>query len=158
MRELERLVNEHLQDVLITQDFIDYRDDLSKKFYTEGRDEQKMLVSADCLIAEYELLRLGVVEPPLSFAHDVIVDGRKIDIKVSHGKWFTVKPRKLDWYHECVNKRTVDDFAFLAYKRSVTKPFAVGDTISLRFIKQVPAQEVLYNLRKSMYNGFYYQL
>lgn len=158
MKNLKELCDEHLQDVLITQDFLDYRDDLSTKLYTAGRDEQKMLVSVDCVIAEYELLRLGVVEPPLSFAHDVIIDGVKIDIKVSRGTWFTVSDRKLHWYRECVQRRTVDDFAFLAYTKSRSKPFILGDRVSLRFIKQVPAKEVLYNLRRSRYNGFYYQM
>ncbi len=158
MNTLEALCNEHLQNILITQEFIDYRNELSQKFYTGGRDEKEMLVSADCLIAEYELLRLGVVQEPLSFAHDIIVDGRLIDIKLVRDKWFTVKQRRLEWYRECVARRTVDDFAFLAYKRSVTKPFVVGDTISLRFIKQVPTKEVLYKLKKSMYNGFYYPM
>lgn len=158
MNELEKLVNEHLQDILITQEFIDYRDDLVEKLNTGGRDEQQMLVSADCVIAEYELIRLGVVQPPLDFSHDVIVDGKRIDIKIAKGKWFTVLPRKFDWYKQCASNNKVDDFAFLAYKRNVSKPFEVGDTISLRFIKQTPVKTVLYNLNKSMYNGYYYPL
>ena len=158
MNKLEAICNEYLQNITITQEFIDYRNEFSSKFYTAGRDEKEMLISADCLIAEYELLRLGVAGPPTSFAHDVIIDGRLIDIKVVKGKWFTVKQRKLEWYVTCVANHSVDDFAFIAYKRAVTKPLVVGDTISLRFIKQIPAKEVLYNLKKSMYNGFYYPM
>lgn len=154
MNTLEALCNEHLQNILITQEFIDYRGDLFERLDHDGRDEAEMLLHTQCVLAEYELLRLQLVTPPSDYSHDIVVDGRRIDVKVVSGAYFNVKnDKKRLWYQHCADHNKVDDFAFLSYKRSVIKPFVVGDVISLRFIKQVPVKEVLYKLRRSNYNG-----
>lgn len=157
-KTLEQLVNEHLQDVTITEDFCHYRTEHSKLFYTGGLDETKMLVSADALFPEYELIRLGVVEPPTDFSHDIILNGRRIDIKVIQSTWFTVSQRKLPWYRECVAKKKVDDFAFLSFHKKRSEPLQPGDQVSLRYIKLLPASKVVYNLNVSRYNGYYYPI
>lgn len=154
MNMLEVLCDKHLQNILITQEFKDYRDDLAAKLDRDGRDETEMLLHTQCVIAEYELQRLGLVTSPSDYSHDIVVDGRRIDIKVVSGDYFNVRnDKKRLWYQHCVDYNKVDDFAFLRYKRKVISPLEVGETISLQFIKQLPAKEVLYKLRRSNYNG-----
>ena len=156
---LDHLACNHLQDVVITEDFIQYRNDLVKKFPPYGRTQDERLVSGDALIIEYLLPKVDKeVLEATHMGHDIILNGNKIDIKVVRGTWFTVSNGKDQWYNKCIHGGDLDYFAFFSYTKAHSKPFVAGDRVSLRFIKLERAANVMYNLRRSRYNGYYYDL
>ncbi len=153
---LTQMAIDHLTDVVITQDFCDERDDLIQKFIDDsGRDLEKRQFHGDSLIVEHELLRKGVVDAPTNFAHDFQYDGMKIDVKTVSGAWFTITPKKAEWYRHSIAAENVTHFAFYKFITPHSRVLIPGDVVSLRFIKLVEAQQVMYNRRKSRYNGFY---
>lgn len=157
--DLDKAVKEQLTDVEITQDFIDYRDELTPKYQAYGRDSEQMARSGDALLAEYILPQtVADIQPATHFGHDIILHGAKIDLKVVREKWFTVENDKDRWYNQCIHGGELHHFAFLQYTKSQSKPFVAGDRTSLRLINLVPAARVMYNLRRSRYNGYYYKI
>lgn len=156
---LDSLTFNHLQNVVITEDFIRYRNDLVKKFPAYGRSPDERLVSGDALVIEYILPKVDKeVQEATHMGHDIILQGKKIDIKIIRGNWFTVSNGKDQWYNKCIHGGDLEYFAFFSYTKAHSKPFVAGDRTSLRFIKLVPARNVMYNLRRSRYNGYYYDM
>lgn len=156
---LDSLTYNHLQNVVITEDFIRYRNDLVSKFPDYGRTLDQRLVSGDALIIEYILPKVDKeVHEATHMGHDIILHGKKIDIKVVRGNWFTVSNGKDHWYNRCIHGGDLEYFAFFSYTKDHSIPFVAGGRTSLRFIKLVPAANVMYNLRRSRYNGYYYDL
>lgn len=156
---LDSLAYNHLTDVKITEDFIAYRDDLIQKYPAYGRSLIQRQVAGDALLAEYILPKVNSEALDAThMGHDIILHGKKIDIKVIRDHWFTVANGKEDWYRKCIHSGEVEYFAFFKYSKAHSKPFVAGDTASLKFIKLVSASNVMYNLRRSKYNGYYYDL
>lgn len=150
---------DHLTDVEVTKEFCALRDDLLLKYVDDsGRDHEKRMLHNDAIIVEHTLIAKDIVEPPTNMGHDFIYRGKKIDVKLVRGHWFTVTPKKIHWYRHCIQTANVDYFAFYRYDKTHSRPFIPGDTTTLRFIKLVPASEVMYNLRRSRYNGYYYDV
>ena len=149
--------NDFIGNVTIDQAFIDYRDQMKWKFQSNGRDENTRTMHADCLIIEYSIVQAALAEESYCKEFDIELRqfNAKVDIKIVD-KWFNVPSDKVEWYVKNIAKGMLSHFAFFQWTVKPTKPLVVGDKVSFKLLEVRPAREVMENLSKSQYDGYYY--
>lgn len=156
---------EHLKDcahvcheIIIDEDFIEYRNEHKDKFAAAGRTEEKRLMHADCLLIEYTLLDKKFVLRPENIKHDFIYDNHKVDVKIITTQWFNVPADKVAWYMGNIRSRDLTDFAFFKFNEQPMRPLKVGDKVKIKLCEVRNAEEVMNELKVSQGDGYYYQV
>jgi hypothetical protein len=144
--------------VRVGNDFIKYRDRMKDNFesYEAYRTNYMKNLAADALLFEYLLLKNKVVDKPKSLAHDFILYDKKIDVKVVT-KWLNISESKKDWLTLNVNNKLLDYCALIKVLGKPDRPFEEGDIVQFEVSELTPAKEIIDNLKKSNYNGYYYK-
>jgi hypothetical protein len=145
-----------LEVITIDQAFIDYRNQMTWKFNTNGRTEQEKLINCDALILEYSLIQKALASPAKCREHDFIFSefNAKIDAKKIE-KWFNITDDKIAWYNRNYKLGEVTHFCFFKYTNKL-RPFQVGDTVKVDLLDVVSVEEVLRNVIPSNFKGYYY--
>jgi hypothetical protein len=152
MKKFESL----LKNIVITPRFIDYRNNYAMVLdMSSAKNDDERLMRADCLLVEYTLLESGLVDFPTDHAHDIIYNGKHIDIKVIQ-RWFNITDRKKpQWFKDKWKAGLLDSFVFYKYDVPPNKPLEVGDVVSFNFHSEQPTEYILKNLNKSQFEGYY---
>jgi hypothetical protein len=155
---LEYLAEVHpqIQTITIDQDFIDHRNEMKEKFRANGREDWRRLMHADCLIAEYALLKNNLVEPPQNIFHDFIHGDAKVDCKIITSRYFNIPDEKTVYYMENIRRGDLTHFAFYKFVENPTAALQVGDVVKLRLCEVQTASKVMSQVRVSNTDGYYY--
>lgn len=126
-------------DLVISQEFIDYRNDHEKnKFRKDRRTKKERLIAADCLLLEWHLMQTGLAEKPKddTFTYDAEVPGyNRVEIKsISEGGYVTIK--------EWTRRQDFDNYFFFRFMIPQTRirPFNVGDEVTIH-ITEIASKE-----------------
>ncbi|NBP03589.1 MAG: hypothetical protein EBU90_26540 [Proteobacteria bacterium] len=149
--------NNKIGKIKVSQDFINYRDNLKDVFRPNSRSETQRTMNADCVLFEYQLLLNKFVHKPTHKGHDFIWNDQKVDLKLIASKYFNIPDDKVMWYMNNIHNKEVTSFVFYKYENPPERPLVVGDTVSFRIVEAVSAKEVMDNIRISnKTNGYYY--
>lgn len=161
--ELDSFLREHINligTVKITSDFIEYRDDVRSNFRKDSRDDTYRLIHADCLVLEHELLARGYVNEPTNKLHDFCLQNLSIDLKSITSKYFNLSEQasnKIPWWLKGIKNNLLTHFAFYKMNRP-SRPLKENDMVSFEYIKAYDAMYVLNNLKRSRYDGYYFEV
>lgn len=151
---------EELGTIIVDESFITHRDEMRNKFRKNGRLEEQMILNADRLLLEWTLLNKGLVGPSVDKLHDFCLQEYKIDLKCISSKYLNINramANKIPWMREGINNNMLTHFAF--YKMYGPKRgLEINDKVTFEFIDCQEAQYVLNNLKKSKFDGFYYEV
>lgn len=156
--KLNKVVSE-ISPFTVDEEFIRYRTIMRDKFRANGRSDQKRDLHADCLVVEYNLLNMGMAEPPTSKHNDFIIDGRlKVDSKILSSQSFTIPRDKIGWYRKGINEKELTHFGFFRYDKVRSIPSKVGTKLNFHLLELVAAEEVMRLLRPSKFDDSYYYI
>jgi len=163
IEELNNLLHRYIHNidsVVVSPDFIDYREFIRSKFRMDERDDLHRIMHADCLILERELIHRGYVDEPLDKVHDICVQDSFIDLKCVTGKYFNISEKyseKIPWWKAGIKNNILTHFSFYRMNRP-SRPLKVNDIVSFEHIKVYDATYVLSNLKPSKYSGYYFEV
>lgn len=139
--------------IIVKQNFINYRTNKAVEYNQTGRSDDQFLRNLDCELYEFERLQAGSL---ISFngwkADGTTLDGENIDVKFIE-TWFNVSDRGMD--NLKAQEGTVDKFQFMEWTDRPNRPLVVGDEVSMEEIGSLTYDEVVHNLVRSNYGGFY---
>jgi hypothetical protein len=163
MRELDSYLRESVEslgEVIVDQDFIEYRDAQVELLLPCGRTLEERMIDADYTLLEYTLIQRKLVEKSYDKVHDFCVHEYKIDVKCVNTKYYSIpkeKIRNIPWMKKAFENNNLTHFAFYHMNRPL-RPLEVDDKITFEYIKLEGADRVLKNLQESKYDGYYYQV
>jgi hypothetical protein len=81
-----------------------------------------------------------------------------VDVKEVNNKWFNVGGKSGDkkhWWIDNVNEGNLTHFLFIKTDRDSSKLLSVGDTVNVLEHKLYAAMDIINQLEKSNYGGYY---
>jgi len=160
-------LNEYLKDsidslktIRVSKAFIEHRDELRNKFRKNGRQEEQMILNADRLLLEWTLINRGLVEESIDKLHDFCLHNYYIDLKCITTKYLNINhsmSSKIPWMLEGISKNLLTHFAFYRM-HGPARALQVNDKVKFEFLDCKEASYVLNNLKKSKYDGYYYEV
>jgi len=148
---LSNIINQ-LSNIPVTEGFIKYREDQWELGYSKAE------LQLDAQLLEYYLISLGLVARTDSIKNDFYFDDMYIDVKEVNNKWFNVGGKSGDkkfWWTSNINEGELTHFLFINTNRNQDKLLVAGDTIEVKQHKLWLAMDVIKELRKSRYGGYY---
>jgi hypothetical protein len=150
--------NNKIGKILVGNDFINHRNTMKELFKAGDRTERERLMSADCLLVEYMLLKNNYVQPSVNIAYDFSYKDDKVDVKVISSKYFNIPGDKCIWYMQNIRSYLLTKFAFYKYEEAPKEPLKIGDVVSFRLIEVSDAEKVMSSVKPSRGDGYYYAL
>lgn len=149
-----------LGTIHVDESFIQYRDELRGKFRKNGREEEQMILNADRLLLEWTLIKKGLVQESIDKLHDFCLHDSYIDLKCISSKYLNINhsmSNKIPWMRDGISKNLLTHFAF--YKMHGPKRgLQINDEVKFEFLNCKEASYVLNNLKKSRYDGYYFEV
>jgi len=135
-----------IHDLVITQEFIDYRNEYKPKFEAGGRPESVRLMHADCLLLEWHLTTNGHAQTSNTMSYDAIIPGyNRVEIKsVSNGGSVTIG----QW----TRRQDFDNYLFFRFAVPRTAPLEIGDTVTINIVQIEAKDSVEMRCRESNFN------
>ena len=152
MNESVSNIINHLSAIPVTKAYIEYR----KKHWELGYSKAE--VQLDAQLLEYYLITLGLVGKTNSIKNDFYYDYMLVDVKEVNNKWFNVGGKSGDkkhWWIDNVNEGNLTHFLFIKTDRDSSKLLSVGDTVNVLEHKLYAAMDIINQLEKSNYGGYY---
>lgn len=148
---LSNIIN-NLNAIPVTKDFIEYR----KRQWDLGY--AKAEVNIDAQLLEYYLISLGLVAKTDSIKNDFYFDDMYIDVKEVNNKWFNVGGKNGDkkyWWTRNISEGELTHFLFIKSDRNQNELLSVGDVININEHATWLAKDIIDQLQKSHYGGYY---
>lgn len=143
-------------EVEITEDFIEHRNAMAKKYNRGKRSEQQHLIHLDCELVEYTNIKWGEWYEHPSWKVDAITpEAYNIDCKFVEKYWNISKQRL---------QNIMQQFGVVHYyylyewaDKPQRRPLVVGDRVSYRFLGALSYETVMHHIAASKFDpvGFY---
>jgi hypothetical protein len=151
-----------LGPIMITEEFINYRNEHRDKFNDYGRTIEEKTRHADALVVEYLILNNGWGEHPKNIRYDFYINSMNIDNKMINedANTVTIPNRKLEWMKESVITKDLTHLSITQWtlrpeecKGKDGRALKSGDIVKFNMLNIKPARETLsgYNLHDSIY-------
>jgi hypothetical protein len=151
---------QRLGPIVITREFIIYRDNLRDKFNDYGRTLDEKTKCADGLIVEWILIKNNLVEAAKNIKYDFYINKMRIDNKMigEDANTVTIPNRKEDWMKDAVVSGNLTHFAISKWtsrpeecKGKDGRALQVGDVVTFEILNILSARESLRNLQHSIH-------
>jgi|TARA_R110002074_G_scaffold180194_1_gene344368 hypothetical protein len=148
---LSNILN-NLSAMPVTSGFIEYRKNQFELGYAKAE------INIDAQLLEYYLISLGLVAKTDSIKNDFYFDDMYVDVKEVNNKWFNVGGKNGDkkyWWTRNVNEGELTHFLFIKSDRNQSELLSDGDTVNIKEHAIWQATEIINQLQKSNYGGYY---
>ena len=150
----------NLGPIVITKEFINYRNNLRDKFNDYGRTLDEKTKCADGLIVEWLAIKHNLVEAAKNIKYDFCINKMKIDNKMigEDANTVTIPTRKEDWMKDAIVSKDLTHFSISKWTSRPEectgtngRALQVGDVVTFDIIKILSARESLRNLQHSIH-------
>jgi hypothetical protein len=142
-----------LVEIKITQDFVDQRDERSKKYNARGRSEVQLRLDIECEVFEWYMISIKNWKDDSRWE----IDGNcpvygNVDVKFVK-KWYNLTCQKLIYILR--QRDLIEHFIFCEWAERPERLLEAGDTVKVNVLGAIKYWKVLDALRTSQFNGYY---
>jgi len=139
--------------ITVEQDFIDQRDERSKKYNPRGRTGLQLRLDIECELFEWYMIETHKWQGDTRWEIDGVcpIYGN-VDVKFIK-KWYNLSCQKLIYILR--QRKLVDHFIFCEWNERPERLLEAGDEVKVNILGALQYWEALDNLKTSQFNGYY---